>query len=817
MLSNYLTLALRNLRKNPLYSGLNIFGLSLGIATCVLIALYVRDELSFDAFNEKAERIFRVNSDVHFGGMESRYAVVPPPLGGTMKRDYPQVEEFCRFRQWGMITIKKDELSLEEPLNSYVDGSIFKIFTLPFVEGDPNTALDEPNTVVITESTARKYFGTSTGVVGRTLRVNDNKDYRLTGVIRDIPAQAHFHFNVFFSMPSMGEEATSDTWLSHAFQTYLLLRPDADAAGLNALFPAMVEKYTAPQVAASMGMTYQDMTANGDYVRYNLTNIRDIHLRSDRDEEMESGGDIRYVWIFSAVALFILLLACINFMNLSTARSAGRAREVGVRKVLGSARRALVGQFLAESFVLTGVAFVLALGLASLALPYFNDFSGKEIRLFAEARAGNFWGLSDVALPLLILAVFTALLAGSYPAFILSSFRPLEVLRGNSPSLGGQGRAWLRSSLVVFQFFTSVALVICVLTVQQQLHFVQTKKLGFEKDRLVLLRNTWWLQRSTETFRQELLQMPGVESVTTSNFYPVPGMRNTGSYQPEGTTDPKSTLYADRWDLDFEYLQTLGMKLASGRDFDKNLRTDSFSVILNESAVKMLGWQNPLGRKLTIMNVDSENDPTYTVIGVVQDFHFENLRQTITPVVMHLGGWTGMMGIRLRPGDPQPALAAVGGLYNKYLPGKPFEYSFLDEDYGRQYRSELRIGKILGAFAGFAIFIACLGLFGLAAFTAEQRTKEIGIRKVLGASVAGITGLLAKDFLKLVVLAILIASPVAYYFMNLWLADFAYRIEIKWWVFALAGVGAALVAALTVSFQSVRAALANPVKSLRSE
>ncbi len=812
MFINYIKIALRNLRKNRMFTLLNIAGLASGLAVSLLIGLFVRDELGFDAFNEKADRIYRVNSDVHFGGAEMHYSFVPPPLGSALKSDYPQVEAFCRFRQMGLITIKKDASNFEERLNTYVDGSIFQVFTLPFVEGDPNTALNEPNTVVITESIAQKIFGTSMGIVGRNLRVNDNKDFRVTGVIRDLPVQSHFHYNVFFSMATIRQEAESGNWLGHNFHTYILMRPDANPRELEAQFPAMNKKYTAPQMAANMGMNYEQMEANGDFVRYDLIPLRDIHLHSDRDGELEANGDIRYVWIFSAVALFILLLACINFMNLSTARSAGRAREVGMRKVLGSGRAALIGQFLAESFLLTTAAFLLALGLVSVVLPYFNVFSGKEIELLSGG------GLRDLALPFAALAVLTALLAGCYPAFFLSSFRPLEVLKGANalPKVAGGG-ATLRSSLVVFQFFISITLIVCVWSVQQQLRFVQTQKLGFDKERLVLLRNTWWLQGSTEAFRQELLQMPGVENVTTSNFYPVPGMRNTGSYLPEGTTDPKSTLYADRFDVDFEYLQTLGIELADGRDFDKNLRTDSSCILLNESAAKMLGWQNPLGRKLTVVDIETANDPTYTVIGVVKDFHFESLRQSITPLILHLGGWTGTMGIRLRAGNPQPTLAALEAQYSKYLPGKPFEFSFLDEDYNRQYRAEQRIGKMLAAFAGFAIFIACLGLFGLASFTAERRTKEIGIRKVLGASVASITGLLAKDFLKLVVIAIVLASPIAYYFMNKWLADFAYRIDIQCWMFALAGLLAVGIAFLTVGAQSVKAALANPVKSLRSE
>lgn len=812
MIRNYIKISFRNLRKNKLYTALNISGLALGIATCLLIALYVWDELSFDRYNTHADRIYRINADIRFGGQENHFAIAPDPMAFTLKREYPQVEEACRFRQWGMITMKKGDLNIEEPDNTYVDSTLFKVFTLPMLEGDPNTALAAPNTMVITEKTARKYFGTASGIVGKAMRVNDNKDYRITGVMRDIPPQSHFHFNVFLSMATIAKEANAGIWPSHNFQSYILLRPDADPKSMDVAFTQLVEKYSAPQVKSMFNMDLLSITNLGGYIKYSLINVRDIHLHSDRTVEFEANGDILYVWIFSAVALFILLLACINFMNLSTARSAGRAREVGMRKVLGSARSALIGQFLAESALLTGISFVFAIGLVALALPYFNDFSGKEIQFFTE----NGLSLGQILLPLAILALFTAVLAGSYPAFFLSGFRPIEVLKGKVSIGVKSGR--LRSSLVVFQFFTSIALIISVWIVQQQLNYVQTTKLGFEKSQFLLLRNTWWLQKRTESFREELLRIPGVENVTTSNFYPVPGSRSDNTFFPEGVTDPAQALSSQIWDIDYPYIRTMGMEILQGRDFDQNMKTDSSCILLNESAAKNLGWTEPVGKKIyTWLDNSGKNQVSYTVVGIVKDFHFEDMHQHIGPIIFRLGGWTGMMGIRLKEGNPQSSLSAISALFQQYLPGQPFKYSFLDEDYDRMYRAEMRTGKILGGFAGFAILIACLGLFGLAAFTTEQRTKEIGIRKVLGASVTSVIGLLSRDFLRLVLIALILAVPLAWWAMQQWLKDFVYRVDVQWWVFLAAGALAMLLAFLTVGAQGVKAALMNPVKSLRNE
>jgi putative ABC transport system permease protein len=809
MLLNHLTIALRNLSKNRLFTLLNLGGLSAGLAVSLLIGLYLRDELSFDAFHEKAERIHRVNFDSRIGGQEAHYAVSPAPMGPALLRDYPALEAVCRFRQWGFISMKKGEENIEEGPIVYADSTLFQVFSLPLLEGDPRTALADPKGLVISETIAQKYFGATTGVVGRTLRINDLQDVTVTGVLQKIPAQSHFQYDIVFPMGAT-EEGQSQVWLSNNFNTYLLLRPGASPEQFPAYFAELEKKYMIPQFEQMTGSSAADFAASGDYVRYGLQSLRDIHLHSDRAAEMGVNSDVKYVWIFGSVALMVLLLACVNFMNLSTARSAHRAREVGVRKALGSDRAMLMRQFLTESFLLTLLSFAVALLAVRLCLPAFNAFTEKEIAL-SLADAPLLAGLAALMLG-------TAVAAGSYPAFFLSAFRPIEALRGNMAT-AGRGGAHFRSALVVFQFFASVSLICSVLVVQQQLQFIQNKKLGWDKEHVVMLRNTWWLQQKTLDFKQKLLDIPGIERVSCADYFPTPSPRNTMMFTPEGADVATQSVASQFWEVDFDYLKTFGMRILRGRDFDPNLANDSAACVINEAAARAFGWDDPMGRKVTTFEPpDLKQRIEMRVVGVVENFHSESLRESIEPLVMAIGRSSGTMALRFAPNaDVEKTLASVGQLYKTYLPGKPFNYRFLDDEFDKQYRAEQRIGGILGAFAGFAIFIACLGLFGLAAFVAEQRTKEVGIRKVLGASLGAVVSLLSKDFLKLVVASFVIAFPVAYFFMQKWLADFAYRIDIQWWMFAAAGAAAVGIAFLTVGSQAVRAALANPVKSLRSE
>ncbi|MEO6760362.1 MAG: ABC transporter permease, partial [Saprospiraceae bacterium] len=614
MWTNQLKIALRNFRRQGFFSLLNVSGLSIGLAVTLLIGLYVRDEWSFDRFNEKADRIYRANIDVRLGGQEQALAVACAPMGPALLRDYPAVETMCRFRQLGFITVKKGNEAIEEGNNSYVDSTFFSVFTLPLVEGDPQTALTEPGTGVISEKMALKYFGSTTGVVGRSLRINENRDMRVTGVLRDMPAQSHFHYNFLFSMSTIPDEANSPVWLSNNFQTYLLLRPGASASELESHFPNVVSKYVGPQLQQVSGSTIEAFQASGGYLKYSLIKLRDIHLHSDRTAEHEANSDVKYVWIFSLVALLVLLLACVNFMNLSTARSAGRAREVGVRKALGSNRGALIRQFLAESLVLTGISFALALVFTRLALPTFNDFAAKEIRfsLLDAPLLGSLAGL----------AVITAFVAGAYPAFFLSAFRPIEVLKGKPASqTKNSGATWLRSGLVVFQFFISVGLIASVLVVQKQLAFIQQKKLGYDKEHLVMLRNTWYLHQKTGDFKARLLQIPGVQNVSATDYFPTPSSRNSTTFNEMGKDLATQSVSAQRWEVDFDYLPTFGLQMQDGRWFDASLKTDSSVCVINQSMAKVFGWPDPLGRKISLFtDPEAQKTAVYEVVGVVQDF-----------------------------------------------------------------------------------------------------------------------------------------------------------------------------------------------------
>lgn len=809
MLLNHLTIAFRNLSKNRLFTLLNIGGLSAGLTVSLLIGLYLRDELSFDAFHEKADRIYRISFDARIGGQETNYAVSPAPMGPTLLREYPAVEAMCRLRQWGFISMKKGEESIEEGPIVYADSTFFQVFSLPLKEGDPHTALADPKGLVISEAIAQKYFGATAGVVGRSMRINDLWDVTVTGVLQKIPAQSHFQYDIIFPMGAT-EEAKNDLWLANNFNTYLLLRSGVSPGQFSAYFEDLDKKYMVPQFEKMTGASAADFAAQGDYVRFGLENIQDIHLYSDRAAEIGTSSDIKYVWIFGSVALMVLLLACVNFMNLSTARSARRAREVGVRKALGSDRAMLMRQFLTESLVLTAASFAVAMLAVWLCLPAFNSFTEKDIA-FSLADAPLLTALAG-------LMTGTALVAGSYPAFFLSAFRPIETLKGNLTTTS-KGGAQFRSALVVLQFFASISLIASVFVVQQQLKYIQDKKLGWDKEHVVMLRNTWWLQQRTLDFKAKLLDIPGIEQVSCADYFPTPSSRNSTSFTPEGGDAATQSITGQFWQVDFDYLKTFGIRVKAGRDFDPALASDSATCLINEAAARAFGWTDPVGKKVTtFMDPTLQQRIAMQVVGMVENFHSESLRENIEPLVMTIGRGSGTMALRFASNaDLEKTLASVGQLYKTYLPGKPFNYRFLNDEFNAQYRAEQRIGSILGAFAGFAIFIACLGLFGLAAFMAEQRTKEVGIRKVLGASVGSVVGLLSKDFLKLVVVSMALAFPVAYFFMQKWLADFAYRIDIQWWMFAAAGACAVAIAFLTVGSQAVRAAWANPVRSLRSE
>ncbi len=801
MIKNYFKIAWRSLLRQRAFAAINVVGLAIGLATCLLIALYVFDELSYDRFHAKADRIVRVVFRGTVPGGEIREAHVMPPVAQVLQAEHPEVEAATRLRRGGTPFFEiNNQLFYEESL-AFVDNNFFNIFSFPLIQGNQATVLTEPNTVVITEDVAKKYFGTI-DAVGKEIQIKD-EDTRLkvTGVIKNLPHNSHLHFDIFASMASY-PDAKSTSWMESEFFTYLLLQPGYDYKKLEAKLPDVFEKHAGPQFPDAFGMDYTSFRRTGNNIGLYLQPLTDIHLYSDFPYDLGTPGDIRYVYIFGAVALFMLLIASINFMNLSTASASKRAKEVGVRKVLGSGRELLTFQFLIESLLLVFIALLLAVGLAQLALPLFNQLSGKALSFGLMSQ----WSVIPV---LLLIGLAVGLLAGSYPAFFLSAFKPVAVLKGKlTPENKGLG---LRSGLVVFQFFVSIGLIFSTTVVYKQLHFIQNKKLGYDKEQVLVLQ-TWPLGSNEEVFRQQLLQDSRIISVSNSPYVPA-GASFSNNFFVHPYEDPSQWVKTLRYDVDESYIPTLGIELSAGRNFSANYGTDSLSAIINETAATAMGWaSDALGK--TLVNGDGKH---LRVVGVVKDFHFKSLHESITPLVMVMNDNFGNLIVKARPGDMGLLLQTIEARYNTLPHDLPFSYSFLNERLNNTYQVEKKTGMILGVFAGLTIFVACLGLFGLATFTAYQRTKEIGVRKVLGASVTNIIRLLVKDFVKLIGIAAAIASPIAWWAMNKWLEDFAYRIEIQWWMFAVAGLAAVVIALLTVSWQAIRAAVANPVDSLRDE
>lgn len=812
MLKNYLKIAWRNLLKSKVFSSINIIGLASGLACFILIALYVADELSYERFNEKANRIYRINSDILFGGNNLHMAVTSDPMGATLKKDYPQVEEFVRFyNSDGYRMVKKGTEYIREDNVAHADSSLFNVFTLPIISGETKTALTEPNTVVITESTAKKYFA-STEVVGKNIETDENKStlYKITAVIKDIPHNSHFKFDFIFSMHNV--QYQWGNFLSNNFQTYIVLRPGTDYKTFEKNFAQVIDKYLLPQAKQFMNInSMEEFAKSGNRLEYSLMPLTAIHLHSDRFPELGVNGNIQYVYIFSAVALFVLLLACINFMNLSTARSSSRAKEVGIRKVLGSEKQSLIKQFLAESTLTAIIATVFAVIIVWLCISWFNNLSGKQLSI-ADLFQTKYLAVL-IALPFVV-----GLLAGGYPAFFLSSFKPIAVLKGKINA--GFKKSTLRNVLVVFQFATSIFLIVGTIVVYRQLNYIQTKKLGFSKDQVLIINGTGGMGNNTEAFKNEVSKLSGVKASTYAGYLPVSNSsRNDNTYSTSPVMDSKNGFNMQTWVADYDYLNVMGMELAKGRNFSKEFGTDSSALIINESLAKLLGFNDPIGKKLYTYFQDQSGTKlsTYNIIAVVKNFHFESLKQNIGPLCFRLGKPDWVTAFKVNTGNIKELVSNIESKWKTLAPAMPFSYQFLDESFDNMYRVEQRTAKLGLSLAIIAILIACLGLVGLATYMAEQRIKEIGVRKVLGATVTNLVAMLSKDFLKLVLISTVFAVPLAWWAMNKWLQDFAYRINIGWWVFVAAGILALLIAVLTVSSQAIKAAIANPVKSLRTE
>lgn len=808
MIRNYFKIAWRNLLKNKGYASINILGLSIGMAVCLLIMLFVQHELSFDQYHTNAGRIYRANMEIKFGNNHIDLAVVNPNFGETAKNDIAAVEDFVRLRWSDGFLIKKGNENIRENRIAFADNSLFSIFSFPFLDGNPQTALTEPNTIVINESIARKYFN-STQAVGKTLIINDTQHRRVSGVIKDIPENTHFQFRMFIPMFEDGGSKEKIWAGSQNYNTYILAREGVSAAHLNTELSRMLDKNLDSNLQKVIGKSLSQFKAQGDFFNVSLTPLADIHLYSNKTGELDGNGNLQYVYVFSAIALFILVIACINFMNLATARMSGRAKEVGLRKSMGSLRSSLIMQFLSESMLTTVFSMVLAVSLALLALPVFNELTDKQIQV-------TFLAHPAVIIALITLTFIVGLLAGAYPAFYFSGFQPVKVLKGTMEN--SFKKSMLRNGLVVFQFSASIVLIVGTIVVYQQMDYIRGKDIGYNREQMLVINNTNQLGDQVQSFKNQLLTVPGVQNVTVTGFLPTNYYRNNNSFFPTQALDTKDAVSMQKWEVDENYINTMNMKIVAGRNFDKTMGTDSNAMIINEAAAKFMGQKNVLNK--VFYNIRDEETKTlngYRIVGVVKDFNFSSLRDQVKPLAMIYRKNNAGISVRLQSSDLPALIGQIGDKWKLFSPGLPFEYTFMDDDFNTLYKGEEKVGNIFTVFTLLALFIGCMGLFGLATFMAEQRTKEIGIRKVLGASVMGITSLLSVNFVKLVFVAILIACPLAYYFMDKWLAGFAYRIHIEWWVFVVAGALALVITVLTVSWQAIKAALMNPVRSLRSE
>ena len=829
MLRNQLKSAWRNIRRNKVNSILNISGLAIGLTCVLLIALYVRDELGFDHFLPGVDQIYQVNLDGKFGGQASTSSGTPPPAGAALHAAFPEIKTYTRTHQLGTLIVTGEANSQNQDHFSEksifgVDSNYLQVFRYPVAEGNAALCLQKPHSIVITASMARKYFARPETAVGKWLKLDQfDQPFIVTAVLKDVPSSATFRFDMLINMADCKDvKQFSWSWIWCQMNTYVVLddRFRGDETGIRKLeqkFPAMV-RVQAASAFKRIGQPFDAFIRKGGKWDLLLQPFTDVHLYSSAiGTNYATLGDIKYVYIFCAIGFFIIILACVNFMNLSTAQSAGRAKEVGIRKVLGSVREQLIRQFLLEamlhSFIAAGIAGILTL----LVLPFFNELSGKGLTAGDLLQPGFI--LLYGTLPLV-----TGLLAGIYPAFYLTSFNPVSVLKGVGIFKKGAGHVNMRNGLVVFQFAVSITLIICTMIVFQQLRFVQSKDIGLRKDNVLVISNAEKMTPGAEeAFRQAMLGIPGITNASVSSD--VPGIYFYGFtdfYVPQmdGAKEPLAKdLTLTSMMVDDYFVPTLHMQLLKGRNFSRAF-SDSASVILNESAAKLLGWNDPLGKFITYPGKD---DQRFQIIGIVKDFNVVSLRNTIDPFALfpassktyHASASYILATVRVS--DTRSVLQALGDKWKGFAPGVPFDYSFLDKDFEALYRTEERLGNVFGVFTAFSIGVACLGLLGLSIFTAQRRTKEIGIRKVLGASVQGLVVLLSKDLIGLVVIASFGAFPIAWWTMNEWLNGFAYRISITGWVFAAAGSLALLIAVCTMSFQAIKAALANPVKSLRTE
>jgi putative ABC transport system permease protein len=806
MFRNYLKVAVRNILKHKFFAAINIVGLVIGMTCCFLIFVYVKDELSYDRFHRDSQNIYRVGLQGKIAGQEIFTTNSSIPLAPTMQVEIPGVEEVMRMipaTGSSGIAFRYDDKAIPEQKVFYADSNFFNFFSFKLIQGDVSTALKEPNSVVITDELALKYFG-SDDPIGKIITIgNDKWPCKVTGISEQTPSNSHFHFNAIISYATV-EKDFYQGWTGNSWQTYLRKNPNTKVEDVNAKLEKIVEIHVGKELEQGLGINFEEFKKQGGVYSFSIYPLTDSHLYSIFADDIEPASSIQYVYIFSGIGVFILIIACINFMNLSTARSAGRSKEVGLRKTLGSQRVQMIFQFLSESFIYSLVSVVLALGLTYLALPQFNLLVGKELSLGVLAEPSFIGGA-------FLLTLIVGILAGSYPAFYLTSFNAVEVLKGKARA--GMKDKGVRSTLVVVQFAVSTFLILATVVVFMQLNFMQDKNLGLDQHNIINVQNTRRLGVNRDAFKNSVASIPGVQGVSlTNNSFP--GVNNTTVFRVKGRdVDYLSGKYI----ADYDQAEILKFKMKDGRFFSREFPTDSTAAVINMAAVKEFGLENPIGEEL--MDYNGEKPSPIKIIGVVEDFNFETLKSKVRPMVIRLqDNNNSYRNLLVRyEGNPQTVVKAIEGAWKQSASGEPFEYTFLDQDFDSLFRAEMRLRNSFTVLAGLTIFIACLGLFALAAFTTEQRTKEVGIRKALGASKLNLTLLLSKEFTVLVGISIVPALALGYYFSNWWLKDFAYRIEVGPLIFVGSALLAIVIAWGTVSYQAFKASASNPVDSLRYE
>ncbi len=809
MFKNYLKIAFRNFKKQPFFTFLNIFGLAVGTAGALLITLYIYDELNYDKMFTGVDTLYRIDVDINYGVNKNALATVAAPMAAVVKNDYPQVESITRLRGWGSMLVRKagTEKNIKSPDNIFADPSFFNMFGINLLEGNATTALNEPNTLVLTKSAAKIYFGDARAL-GKSL-ILDNKDiYTVTGVIEDFPKNSFLRdYSILMSMPSL-KDAQSNNWSGNNYSTFVRILPKTNIAKFETQLQVIFENHVIPFVRKnfSSNMTLEKFKNDGNEFKYSVIPLKNIHLHSDRTAELSANNSIENVYMLFFIGLFLIVLACINFTNLSTAQSLKKAKEVGVRKTLGSNKRDLIKQFLTESIVIVFISLIFALIIAIMALPNFSSLSGKEIEIpFSNPF---FWLVLGIAVLIL------GLISGSYPALVMTRFLPAKVLKGSGQTVVGGSK--VRNGLVVFQFAISAFLMISTLVVYQQMHYIKSKDLGYTKEQVLIIEDVYAAGEKVPQLKQEIKKLSSVQNATISSFLPTPSNRNDNSFTLEGDSSGDNSVQIQKWDIDHDYLSTLNIELIKGRNFNPLFSTDSTAIIVNETTASKFGLTPAavIGKKIK----DDSDNIAYSIIGVVKDFHISSLRNNISPVGLRLSRRTSSnLIVKLAPHNFSKTIDQIKGIWDKTVNKQPFGYYFMDDSFNNVYNTEQRLGKIFLTFTILSMLIACLGLFGLAAFNVEKRVKEIGVRKILGATIGQLAYTLSVDFIKLVIIAILIALPLGWFVMNRWLEDFSYHIQISWWVFITVAMLAIFISLLTVSYQAIKAAIANPVKSLRTE